>query len=95
MLRNGTRATREAAYEAMLKKIDELVRALNVKVYKPEQELLTITDVTGIRDRLLERQRPNAGYWPDPICREYGTAMACIILQTPNNCVPRWPRGAE
>ena len=40
------------AYEAMLKKIDELVRLLNVKVYKPSQELLTISDVTEIRDRL-------------------------------------------
>ena len=40
------------SYEAMLRKIDELVRALGVKVYKPGQELLTITDVTGIRDRL-------------------------------------------
>lgn len=40
------------AYEAMLKKIDELVRLLNVKVYKPSQELLTISDVTGIRERL-------------------------------------------
>jgi FtsZ-interacting cell division protein ZipA len=40
------------AYEAMLKKIDELVRGLGVKVYKPEQELLTINDVTGIRDKL-------------------------------------------
>lgn len=40
------------AYEAMLKKIDELVRMLNVKVYKPSQELLTISDVTGIRQRL-------------------------------------------
>lgn len=42
----------QRAYEAMLKKIDELVRALGVKVYKPGQELLTITDVTGIRERL-------------------------------------------
>ena len=40
------------AYEAMLKKIDELVRMLNVKVYKPDQELLTISDVTGIREQL-------------------------------------------
>ena len=40
------------AYEAMLKKIDELVRLLNVKVYKPTQELLTISDVTDIRERL-------------------------------------------
>lgn len=40
------------AYEAMLKKIDELVRMLNVKVYKPSQELLTISDVTAIRQSL-------------------------------------------
>ena len=40
------------AYEAMLKKIDELVRLLNVKVYKPSQELLTISDVTSVRERL-------------------------------------------
>lgn len=40
------------AYEAMLKKIDELVRLLNVKVYKPPQELLTIGDVSDIRERL-------------------------------------------
>ena len=41
------------AYEAMLKKIDELVRSLNVKVYKPDHELLTITDVTSIREKLV------------------------------------------
>jgi len=40
------------AYEAMLKKIDELVRMLNVKVYKPSQELLTISDVTSVRQQL-------------------------------------------
>lgn len=40
------------AYEAMLKKVDELVRSLNVKVYKPSQELLTISDVTDIRAEL-------------------------------------------
>lgn len=40
------------AYESMLKKIDELVRILNVKVYKPSHELLTITDVTEIREKL-------------------------------------------
>lgn len=39
-------------YEAMLKKIDELVRTLNVKVYKPNQELLTISDVTSVREQL-------------------------------------------
>lgn len=40
------------AYEAMLKKVDELVRMLNVKVYKPSQELLTISDVTSVREQL-------------------------------------------
>lgn len=41
-----------AGYEAMLKKIDELVRLLNVKVYKPDQDLLTISDVTDVRETL-------------------------------------------
>jgi hypothetical protein len=36
----------------MLKKIDELVRMLNVKVYLPSQELLTISDVTSMREKL-------------------------------------------
>ena len=40
------------AYEMMLKKVDELVRVLNVKVYKPDRELLTVADVTATRDRL-------------------------------------------
>jgi hypothetical protein len=42
------------AYEALLKKIDELVRILNIKVYKPSQELLTINDVTSARKKLLD-----------------------------------------
>jgi len=41
------------AYESMLKKIDELVRILNVKVYKFDHELLTISDVTSIREKLV------------------------------------------
>ncbi|CAD7847584.1 MAG: hypothetical protein [Olavius algarvensis Gamma 3 endosymbiont] len=40
------------AYEAMLQKIDELVRLLNVKVFKSSQELLTISDVGSARERL-------------------------------------------
>ena len=40
------------AYESLLKKIDELVRLLNVKVYKTSQELLTISDVTQTRESL-------------------------------------------
>jgi len=39
-------------YEVMLKKIDELVRLLNVKVYQSDQQLLTISEVTEIRQRL-------------------------------------------
>ena len=40
------------SYESMLKKIDELVRLLNVKVYIPNQDLLTISDVTRVREKL-------------------------------------------
>ncbi len=40
------------AYETLLKKVDELVRLLNVKVYKPDQHLLTISDVTAVREKL-------------------------------------------
>lgn len=40
------------AYEAMLKKIDDLVRILNVEVYKPNQDLLTVSDVTSMREKL-------------------------------------------
>jgi FtsZ-interacting cell division protein ZipA len=41
-----------ASYEIMLKKIDELVRLLNVKVYQPNHDLLTISDVTQTRSKL-------------------------------------------
>jgi hypothetical protein len=41
----------------------------------------------AIRDELVARQRTE-GYWPDAICPHYGTAMACIILQVPNNYLP-------
>ena len=40
-------------YEKMLKKIDELVRLLNFKVYQSNQQLLTISEVTDIRKKLL------------------------------------------
>ncbi|MCP4431336.1 MAG: hypothetical protein GY806_10185 [Gammaproteobacteria bacterium] len=40
-------------YEKMLKKIDELVRLLNFKVYQSNQQLLTISEVTDIRKNLL------------------------------------------
>jgi len=41
----------------------------------------------AIRDELVARQQSN-GSWMDSICSEYGTAMACIVLQVPNNYLP-------
>jgi hypothetical protein len=41
----------------------------------------------AIREELLARQSPD-GSWIDQICSHYGTAMACIILQVPNNYLP-------
>jgi prenyltransferase beta subunit len=46
---------------------------------------------SAARDVLVKRQQP-AGSWADSICPEYGTAMACIILQMPNNSVPIFQR---
>ncbi len=45
----------------------------------------------AIRDALLKRQSPD-GSWSDSICVEYGTSMACIILQMPNNYLPIFQR---
>ena len=42
----------------------------------------------AIRDELLGRQSPDGGWRDDPICTEYGTAMACIVLQMPNKYLP-------
>jgi hypothetical protein len=41
----------------------------------------------AIREELIATQRPD-GCWQDAICSHYGTAMACIILQVPNNYLP-------
>lgn len=41
----------------------------------------------AIRDELVARQRADNS-WIDSICAEYGTAMACIVLQVPNNYLP-------
>lgn len=44
----------------------------------------------AIRDELLRfvKSRPD-GIWADPtVCSHYATAMACIILQIPNNYLP-------
>ena len=40
-----------------------------------------------IRDELLAQQHPD-GSWLDQIDPHYATAMACIILQVPNNYLP-------
>jgi prenyltransferase beta subunit len=45
----------------------------------------------AIRDLLVSRQQPD-GSWADPVCSEYGTAMATIILQMPDNSVPIFQR---
>jgi hypothetical protein len=46
----------------------------------------------AIRDELVRRQSATAGFWADSICNEYGTAMALIILQMPNNYLPIFQR---
>lgn len=46
---------------------------------------------SAIRDTLITQQTRD-GSWPDPISNEYGTAMACIILQMPNNYLPIFQR---
>ena len=45
----------------------------------------------AIRDALVARQSDD-GSWMDSICLEYGTAMASIILQMPNNYLPIFQR---
>jgi len=45
----------------------------------------------AVRSELLELQRAD-GAWMDDIGREYGTAMAAIILQVPKNMLPIFQR---
>jgi hypothetical protein len=45
----------------------------------------------AIRNVLREQQQAD-GSWEDLVCSEYGTAMACIILQMPNDCLPIFQR---
>jgi hypothetical protein len=45
----------------------------------------------AIRDALVARQQDD-GAWMDSICAEYGTSMACVILQMPNNYLPIFQR---
>lgn len=44
----------------------------------------------AIREELLATQRTteHPGSWQDQICWHYATAMACLILQVPNNYLP-------
>jgi hypothetical protein len=44
----------------------------------------------AIRDELVDRgaRLRQDGSWADQICTHYSTAMACIILQIPNNYLP-------
>ena len=47
----------------------------------------------AIRDELLRRRQLPEGNWPyKNVNTEYGTAMACIILQLPNNYLPIFQR---
>ncbi len=41
----------------------------------------------AVRDELVTRQLAD-GSWTSPIDLDYSTAMACIILQVPNQCLP-------
>jgi hypothetical protein len=42
----------------------------------------------AVRDYLIAQGRWRDGSWADRICPHYGTAMACIVLQVPNNYLP-------
>jgi len=42
----------------------------------------------AIRDTLLARQSSDGSFGDTEVCAEFGTAMACIILQMPNNYLP-------
>ncbi len=47
----------------------------------------------AIRDELLADQQGTDGRWNDQyICDEYGTAMACLVLQMPVNFLPIFQR---
>ena len=48
---------------------------------------------SAIRDDLIARSRATDGRWTSSgVCDEYGTAMALIILQMPNNYLPIFQR---
>ena len=45
----------------------------------------------AVRDELITKQN-GQGFWSDHVCNEYGTAMAAIVLQVPNNFLPIFQR---
>ena len=45
----------------------------------------------AVRDELITRQSAD-GSWPSPISVECDTAMACVVLQMPNNYLPIFER---
>lgn len=46
----------------------------------------------AVRDEMIKSQDNKTGAWKDQVSSEYGTAMACIILQIPNNTLPIFQR---
>ncbi|MFI5459457.1 MAG: prenyltransferase, partial [Isosphaerales bacterium] len=46
----------------------------------------------AIRNELLRRQAASGSWTDNGVCNEYGTAMALIILQIPNNYLPIFQR---
>lgn len=46
----------------------------------------------AVRDELLRRQIEDGAWMSTSICNEYGTAMALLILQLPNNYLPIFQR---
>jgi hypothetical protein len=46
----------------------------------------------AIREELLHRQSPSGSWTDNSVCNEYGTAMALIVLQIPNNYLPIFQR---
>lgn len=46
----------------------------------------------AIRDALLTQRKDDGSWFARQICAEYGTAMACLILQMPSNYLPIFQR---
>lgn len=46
----------------------------------------------AIRDELLQRQSPEGSWAHHSVGPDYATAMACIVLQVPNNSIPIFQR---